>query len=95
MTWFIDIFWVGTSHHYQWQKQNFLCNKNSYHSKAGYRNREILSTVFQDLDNNENVDISANTIQRSKDSIVVDTHANVQSQRLPLHDITNSTFTSK
>ena len=86
---------LGTSHDHQWLKRKFLCNKNSYHSKSVYRDRQMLSTVIQDFENNENVYNSANTVQRSKDSSVVDIYDNTHYQRLPLHDITKSNIRSK
>ena len=72
-----------------------LCNKNSYHSKSVYHDRDGLSTIYQDYENNENVDMSINTVKHSRYSSVVDVSANMQSQRVPLHDITTSNVISK
>lgn len=87
---FLTIFFLGTSKNYEWHKRKILCNKNSYHSKSFNHDIEGMSTIYQDFENNENVDMSINTVQRSRDSSVVNVFANMQSQRFPLHDITTS-----
>lgn len=91
----IAIFFLGTPNNYEWHKRKFLCNKNSYHSKAVYHDTDRLSTIYQNFSQNENLYMSINSVEGSRYPSVVDAFANIQSQRVPLHGITTSNVISK